>query len=339
MTGAWCARWALLTTLALVALAGCYGPTEDQMSRPNAPTPAADASHRTVNGDISPVHDPSMVRRADGTYVLFTTHNGIEVRMSPDGVTWTFQGAALPDGATWADAYTGDRRELWAPDASYHNGRYLLYYAASSFGSNTSAIGLATSSTAAAGSWTDLGKIYESGPGDDFNAIDPNLLVAADGKWWLSFGSFWSGIKMIEIDPASGRQAAWNKTRYDLATRPSPGAVEAPFIYRHGDYYYLFVSFDFCCRGADSTYRIMVGRAAKPTGPYVDRDGTPMLDGGGTQLLATQGSHVGPGGQSVLHDDNDDVLVYHWYDADNAGNPTLALRVLSWDEQGWPQLP
>nr|MDT0666810.1 arabinan endo-1,5-alpha-L-arabinosidase [Micromonospora sp. DSM 115978] len=151
--------------------------------------------------------------------------------------------------------------DVWAPDVSYHNGRVWMYYSASSFGSNRSAIGLATSPTGLPGSWRDQGVVYRSSSSDDFNAIDPSLFVdPASGKWWLSFGSHWTGIKMISINPQTGKPSTTDRTRYNLAQRPSPGAVEAPYILARGGYYYLFVSFDACCQGVNSTYRIMVGR-------------------------------------------------------------------------------
>jgi arabinan endo-1,5-alpha-L-arabinosidase len=287
-----------------------------------------------VTGDVS-VHDPSMVRAADGTYYLFSTHNGIEIRRSADRVAFTLAGSVLPGGATWASAY-GNIHDPWAPDISRHNGTYWLYYAVSSFGSNHSAIGLATSSTAAPGSWHDQGMVYASQASDNFNAIDPGLTVDASGRWWLSFGSFWSGIKMIQIDPATGRQLASNTTRYSIAQRPFPDAEEASYIYPHGGSYYLFVSFDFCCRGVNSTYRVMVGRSASPTGPYTDESGTAMLAGGGTQILATHGNIIGPGGQSVLRDIDGDLLVYHYYAASANGTPELGLNLLGWSSSGWP---
>jgi arabinan endo-1,5-alpha-L-arabinosidase len=288
----------------------------------------------TATGDVR-VHDPSMIRAADGTYYLFSTHNGIEIRSSADRVAFTLAGSVLRNGATWASAY-GNIHDLWAPDVSYHNGTYWLYFSVSSFGSNHSAIGLATSSTAAPGSWHDQGLVYASQSAGNFNAIDPSLSVDSGGRWWLSLGSFWSGIKMIQIDPATGKQAGWNTTRYSIAQRPSPDAEEASYVYPHGGYYYLFVSFDYCCRGVNSTYRIMVGRSARPTGPYVDESGTPMAAGGGTQILASHGYVIGPGGQSVMHDAGGDLLLYHYYAANANGTPELGINLLGWDSAGWP---
>jgi arabinan endo-1,5-alpha-L-arabinosidase len=302
------------------------------------PAPGAAAasypSPGPVTGDTS-VHDPSMVRAPDGTYYLFSTHEGIEIRTSTDRIHFTRDGSVLPGGATWASAY-GNDTDIWAPDVSYHNGTYWLYYAVSSFGSSHSAIGLATSSTAEPGSWTDHGLVYASQTTSNFNAIDPALMVDTSGRWWLSFGSFWSGIKMIQVSPATGKQLASNTTLYSIAKRSSPDAEEASYSYPHGGYYYLFVSFDYCCRGVSSTYHIMVGRSASPTGPYVDENGTPMTNGGGTQILATHGNVIGPGGQSVMHDSDGDLLVYHYYAASLNGTPELGINLLGWDSAGWP---
>lgn len=290
---------------------------------------------RPVVGDVS-VHDPSLIQAKNGMYYVFSTHDGLGMRASRDLVHFTDAGPALPNGAQWATAYSGDPMELWAPDASYHNGKYWLYYAASSFGSNHSAIGLATSPTGEPGSWTDQGIVYATTTSDDFNAIDPGLFVDTDGRWWLTLGSFWSGIKMIEIDPATGKQAAWNTTLYSMAERAFPDAIEGSYIYRHGSYYYLFASFDFCCRGVNSTYRVMVGRSRTVTGPYVDQNGVAMMNGGGTQILATHGSIIGPGGQTVANVHGQDMLVYHYYDGNDNGIPKLGLNPLFWTRDGWP---
>jgi arabinan endo-1,5-alpha-L-arabinosidase len=280
-------------------------------------------------------HDPSMIRLTDGSWEVFATHHGIDMYRSPDRVNWHYTGQALPGGAAWADAYQpGGAKDLWAPDVSYHHGTYYLYYAVSSFGSNNSAIGLATSRTALPGSWTDHGLVYASATTDDFNAIDPGLLVDAQGRWWLSFGSFWSGIKAIQLDQATGKPRT-GATLHALAQRPPPDAVEGAYIVRHERYYYLFASYDKCCQGLDSTYKIRVGRSTSPVGPFDDRSGRAMTDDGGTLLLATHGSIIGPGGQSVLHSPGHDYLVYHYYNGRDAGTPRLAVNTLNW-AAGWP---
>jgi arabinan endo-1,5-alpha-L-arabinosidase len=114
------------------------------------------------------------------------------------------------------------------------------------------------------------------------------------------------------------------------------GAIEAPFIVKRGSYYYQYVSFDLCCRGASSTYRVMVGRSTSVTGPYTDRAGVAMTSGGGTQILAGHGSVHGPGHEAVLADTGGDLLVYHYY-ADN-GASLLGINHLTYDPAGWPQV-
>ncbi|WP_026448976.1 arabinan endo-1,5-alpha-L-arabinosidase [Actinopolyspora mortivallis] len=302
-----------------------------------APASAADyPMPGAVSGDLA-AHDPSMLSRDSG-YLLMSTGGGIETRTSTDRVRFERDGDAFAEVPDWVYDYNSSG-DIWAPDISFHNGRYWLYYAASTFGTNDSAIGLATSTSGDPGTWRDQGIVYATDSGDDHNAIDPNLLVDASGRWWLSFGSFWSGIRMIRIDPDTGHRHDGDRTLYHLANGPAGSdAVEAPAIIRHGDYYYLFVSFGQCCQGTDSTYRVMVGRSTSPTGPYTDRSGTPMLRNGGTEILASHDNVIGPGGQSILRDGDERLLVYHYYDADADGAHTLGINLLEWDQQGWPRV-
>ncbi|MBL0887780.1 arabinan endo-1,5-alpha-L-arabinosidase [Myceligenerans sp. I2] len=281
----------------------------------------------TVTGDTF-AHDPEVLKKPDGEYLLAFTANGVGLKTSGDRTRWTDVGSAFPGGTPWADEYTGGDRNLWAPELRYANGQYYLWYSASSFGSNTSAIFLATSPTGASGTWTNQGVVIESGAGDDFNAIDPAVTEDRSGNWWMSFGSFWSGVKLIRLDPSTGMRSG--SAFHGIASRGG-GAIEAPTIHYRDGYYYLFVSFDLCCRGADSTYRVMVGRSTSITGPYVDRAGTSMMDGGGTEILASHGSVHGPGHQTVLPDS--DALFYHYYRDD--GVAQLGINLLTYDG-GWP---
>jgi arabinan endo-1,5-alpha-L-arabinosidase len=175
---------------------------------------------------------------------------------------------------------------------------------------------------------------------DDWNAIDPNVVIEDENRIWLSWGSFWGGIKMRRLDPATGKPSAVDTTMYSLAARsrdqPIGGSVEAPFIVKHGDYWYLFVSFDRCCRGAMSTYNIRVGRSQQITGPYVDRDGTAMTNGGGSLVLdATTPAWRGPGHNAFLREGPDDYLVFHAYPAEGRGS-SLFISTVVW-ENGWPR--
>lgn len=311
----------LLTALLVVSIALVMAPSASAYPAPGR-----------VTGDIG-VHDPSTVKRADGSYLVAHTGNGISLKTSADRVAFRNAGSAFPNGTPWASTYTNNSRHLWAPDLSYANDQYYMYYSASTFGVNRSAIFLATSPSGASGTWTHRGLVIESRTSDNFNAIDPDLVVDDQGRWWLSFGSFWSGIKMIALNSSTGFRS--DSTMRSIAGR-NGGAIEAPNIVKRGGYFYLFVSFDRCCQGAASTYRVMAGRSTSVTGPYVDRKGVALTSGGGTEILAGQGSIHGPGHQDVLADKDGDALIYHYY-ADN-GASLLGLNLLRIDSAGWPYL-
>jgi arabinan endo-1,5-alpha-L-arabinosidase len=309
-----------------------------------------------LSGDTAMAHDPSIGAEGKNYYVFTTGHapDGGEfaVRCSPDLTQWSLCGHVFDAIPEWIRKTSPETKELWAPDVSYFAGKYHLYYAYSAFGVNRSGIALATNVTLdprdARYHWKDEGLVLRSTAGDDFNAIDPNIVFDAEGVPWLSFGSFWSGIKMRRIDAATGKLDGRDAMLYALAERAQPAqaevikpglppdsqAIEAPFIVHHGDYYYLFVSFDLCCRGLGSSYRTMVGRARVVTGPYVDAAGKPMLAGGGTQLLTANARWLGPGGASILQRKEGDVIVFHAYDA-KTGKPGLQISTLRW-EDGWP---
>jgi arabinan endo-1,5-alpha-L-arabinosidase len=300
----------------------------------------------TINSSVGEsairhVHDPAIIKQGK-EYYLFSTGSGIPIRRSADLVNWLRLGRVFPDRLPdWAaDAITG-ARGLWAPDISFYNGLYHLYYSVSTFGSQRSCIGLAVNKTLDPNSpdysWKDMGMVVESFPDkNDFNAIDADITLDEAGKPWLSFGSFWGGIKLIRLDPKTGKQSPDDKTIYSIAARPVEKAIEGPCIMPRGGWYYLFVSFDFCCRGADSDYKIMVGRSKSITGPYLDRGGRDMREGGGTLLLASDDRWKGPGHNEIFSDGGLDYLVHHAYDPLDHGIPTLLIRPLAWDSEGWP---
>jgi arabinan endo-1,5-alpha-L-arabinosidase len=288
-------------------------------------------------------HDPSMlVRDSAPRYVVYSTHNLTAI--SQDRISFTNGGPAFPVKPAWwtQNNLSGD---LWAPDVSFHNGTYWLYYAVSQgSGLGHSSIGVATSTSGLPGSWTDHGPIITSQSGDGFNAIDPNLLVDTDGRWWLTFGSFWGGIFITELNPATGMPTTNPLVKTNIAQRFAPPAsdpIEGAALYRHGGYYYLFASFDYCCRGAQSNYSIHVGRSTTPTGPYTDAAGVSLLQGGGTLLLKTHDYVAAPGGQSVVWDSANggrDVLVYHYYDSRLNYEPFFGINLMAWDAAGWPYI-
>lgn len=337
----------------------------------------------SLSGDYEGTHDPS-IAFDHGTYYVFATGavhpdgpmappappvpgSGaqpvtpsataqlpqFQIRCSKDLHAWKRCGAAFPKIPEWIQQLSPKTEELWAPDISYFDGLYHLYYAFSVFGKNTSGIALATNETLDPTSnrykWVDRGLVLQSQATDDFNAIDPNLVLDAKGEAWLAFGSFWKGIMMRHLDSATGLLSKTDTKLYALASRypgpllqprhpnlpPNAEAVEAPFVFHHGDYYYLFVSFDLCCRGVESTYRTMVGRSKCVTGPYVDRQGRSMLAGGGSPVLSANGKWLGPGGESLFRHDGADYIVFHAYSAVD-GHPALHISTVGW-KNGWPE--
>jgi arabinan endo-1,5-alpha-L-arabinosidase len=322
-----------------------------------AQRPGPDPHAFELSGDFWATHDPSIMKEGDTWYVFATglaAHGQMAIRCSKDLQVWKLCGQVFTELPAWIRKESPGTKELWAPDISYFDGEYHLYYAYSLFGKNTSGIALATNKTLDPASpdykWVDQGLVLRSGLGDDFNAIDPNLVMDASGKTWLAFGSFWSGIKMRRIDRATGKLSVKDRHLYALASRERPAdaaagtpalppnweAIEAPFIIRHENFYYLFVSWDLCCRGTKSTYRMMVGRARSVTGPYVDATGRPMLDGGGTQVLAGNQRWLGPGGESLYVGREQTIMVFHAYDAET-GKPALQVSTVGW-KNGWPEV-
>ena len=292
------------------------------------------------------VHDPTMAKD-HGTYYLFSTgdptgtlgNGNIQIRTSQNLHDWSYAGTVFATRPAWITGALGNIPNLWAPDISYFDGLWHLYYAGSSFGSNNSLIGLATTPTLDPRSpsyhWTDDGQVFRTSSTDNFNAIDPSLVTDASGGKWLVLGSFWSGIKLISLDPATGKPATSSPAVYAIASKPFPDPEEGAGIVYHDGYYYLFVSVDYCCRGISSTYHIQVGRSTSITGPYTDAAGTDMTNGGGTEVQGTDAGMIGPGGEFVYQTSSSDDLVYHYYDAYSNGDAWVQIRPLTWVD-GWP---
>ncbi len=251
----------------------------------------------------------------------------------------------------------GFKGHIWAPDISYDNGLYYLYYSVSAFGKNTSCIGVATNKTLDAGSadysWTDRGKVIQSYPGKtDWNAIDPNLIADEKGTPYLAFGSFWNGLKIVKLttdrlhidgDTINLLTIASRK-RSDSIILPAVdnnsvdaggNAIEAPFIFKKGSFYYLFASIDYCCKGVNSTYKMIVGRSKKVTGPYLDKEGNQLSRGGGTIILAGDEAWYGVGHNAIANFDGVDYIVFHGYDAADKGRSKLRIETVRWKD-GWP---
>jgi hypothetical protein len=261
---------------------------------------------------------------------------------------WNYTSPVFPGNppAWTTNAVPGFGGYFWAPDEAYFNGRYNIYYACSTWGSMDSAIGLVTTPSLISPTWTDRGKVvqsgYVAGSGVDTtlnNCIDPSILVDTNGTVWLSFGSYSDGIVVMQLDPATGKRITANSPLTKIADN-SPfsmqNTTEGSCLYQHGGYYFLFLNFGGCCNGVNSTYNIRVGHSTSVTGPYYDRNGTNMLNGGGTMFLESSGRFIGPGHAAILNVNGTNWFTYHYYDGNNNGTATLGIGRLTWSADGWP---
>lgn len=326
-------RWGVGLLAAGVLMTGCQS---------GAPTFAEPVE---VTGDLR-THDPGLVvGDAERPWFVFSTGDNrvslgaIQVRTSPDGREWSYAGEVWGPSTEpeWAVDKIVGVENFWAPEVMELNGTWYLYYAASTFGSNTSAIGLMTNTDLdpedPSDGWVDKGEVISSSGADDYNAIDPAVLIDEDGAGWMAFGSFWGGIQLVPLEFPEGKPTFGAEPVMIASRQTATNAIEAPALLHRDGWYYLFVSFDSCCQGTASTYNINVGRSEQPGGPYLDSDGVSLAEGGGTLLLESIGSRIGPGGQSV----SDGYLAYHYYDERLGGDFQLAIRKLAWRD-GWPVL-
>jgi arabinan endo-1,5-alpha-L-arabinosidase len=292
-----------------------------------------------LSGELQ-IHDPSTILKCGDSYWVFGTGTGILSRFSKDMVNWTEGPRVFAQAPTWTtEVNPRSFGKFWAPDLVYSQGQYLLYYSVSSWGSRESAIGLARNPTlnpkAGDYGWQDAGLVVRTANCDDHNAIDPSVLLDRDDRLWLAFGSYWSGIKLVELSPKTGLRLATNSPIYSLAWN---GSIEAACLHQRPDNYYLFVNWGQCCRGTNSTYEIRMGRSASVTGTYLDRDGKDLLQGGGSLLLSTSGHRIGPGHAGVITVEGQYFLSYHFYNARERGRAMLEIAPLKWSADGWPEV-
>lgn len=300
------------------------------------------APARAVETDCL-VRDPSTIVKRGDTYWVYGTGPGTQQFSSKDRIHWTNQGPALPTPPDWlAKTVPANKNDVWAPDIHLYHGKYYLYSAYSQWGTNNSGIGLATSTTLEPNSWVEQGLVVHSANGDNVNDIDPCVFEDAAGALWLTYGSFNSGIKLIKLDPSTGMPDAGSPTVYPISSNG-----EASYVTFRDGYYYLFVNWDSCCVGSKSRYNIRMGRSRAVTGPYLDKSGKDMAQGGGTLFLGSvtdNGSgrppddEVGPGHVGILHDTDGDWLSTHYeWARDKKGATTVNFQRLAWDGDGWPR--
>ena len=311
------------------------------------------------------VHDPVMAYE-DSTYYLFATGMGIQQMTSKDRHSWTvLREPVMTVIPQWAhDSVPGFTQHVWAPDIIRWRGRWWMAYSCSTFGRNGSAIGLLSARSLSYPIWNDEGCIVTSREDrDNWNAIDPNFVIDDQDQPWLVWGSFWDGIQLARLDTtmhiAKGEKPRTIARRYNLNSKDAkaalpiipnppknptsdfagPNAIEAPFIFKHDGWYYLFVSWDYCCQGSKSNYRVAVGRSRTVDGPYLDRKGIDMRYGGGNHFLEGDKTNYEAAGHcAVYHLDNQDIFICHGYSVAQQGASVLIQRPIRWTEDNWPEL-
>jgi arabinan endo-1,5-alpha-L-arabinosidase len=282
------------------------------------------ASTWTLSGAIG-THDPGITKESIWWIGETSTAGGIAIKYSADGKAWTQGVPIFGSGLAWWKEYNGNTASTWAPDISRFNGKTNVFYAVSTFGSTKSAIGLAQATSMAAGDWVDKGIILSTAAGGSINAIDPAFVTSSSGKPFLTYGSWGNGIYITALDSTTLKPSG---NSYRIAT--ASGGLEGANIVYSGGYYYLFASKGLCCQGASSTYKIVYGRSTSITGPYLDKSGVDMKNGGGTVLESSDSLYAASGGQSYANG----VLARHRYGkADGAS--LLFISDLSFSS-GWP---
>jgi arabinan endo-1,5-alpha-L-arabinosidase len=291
-----------------------------------------------LEGDTG-MHDPSTVIQHEGRFYAYGTGNGLPFLVSDDGWSWRRGGAVtsvLPGGKPGPEVLARGGNNTWAPDIIHIGDRFFLYYSAPGT-QPRSAIGLLVGRTLDPQSpdyrWEDAGPVVWSDGVEDSNAIDPGVFLDADGRLWLSYGSYFGYIRLVELDPKTGQRLHPGRTPVNIAVNS-----EASIIIRRDGWYYLLVTHGSCCAGANSTYNIRVGRARKVTGPYLDNMGIDMLEGGGRLFAASRGRQIGPGHFGLIDLDGgvQKFSLHYEADLDRGGISVLDIRPLLWRD-GWPE--
>jgi arabinan endo-1,5-alpha-L-arabinosidase len=308
------------------------------------------------------IHDPSSIIKCGSTYYIYGTGDGIFTASSTDLVKWKSEPTPFAKWGypTYVKAYAPKfEGTFWAPECMYMNGKYYLYYSASDWGTKNSCIGVATNTTLnpsdPAYKWEDKGLVISSNASSNYNAIDPAIMRdPTTGKIWLTYGSFnIAGIKTTELDSVTGKIKN-TANQYSVCNHYDNGGYigEASFMIYHSGYYYLFVNFGGCCAGVSSSYYIITGRSASPSGPFLDKAGANLYKtgsaGGGSIVLKhddTRGyddRFYGPGCLGYFAEGGTEYVSFHYYDPNfpypgqAAGGPMLAVAKLKWDANGWP---
>lgn len=277
-------------------------------------------------------HDPCLTKEPNSLWWAFMTGTGIGVKYSSNGLYWTQGTQVFPSELSWWRNYAPNMgsNDVWSPDCYYYNHKYWLYYCVSEFGTNNSAIGLVHCSSILTGDWSDDGVVRYTNSSSSSNALDPNICRDASGNLWLVYGSWFDGIHLVKLSKSTMKPTG---STYRIAYKS--GGIEQPDILYYGGYYYLFVSLGICCNGVNSTYKIAYGRASSITGPYYDKSGTNMLNGGATIFDAGNSRWKGPGASDIYKHGSNYVIIRHAYDASDNGTPKMLINDLYFSG-GWP---
>ncbi|MGQ1945844.1 arabinan endo-1,5-alpha-L-arabinosidase [Geofilum sp. OHC36d9] len=321
-------------------------------------------SHRSLWGTAN-VHDPSVIQ-ADSFYYAYSTDayyiprdvpffdidepvGNIQIRRSKDLVNWEFRGWALDTIPREAVAYihglTGNKgaENVWAPKVVKYKNIYRLYYSVSTFGKKTSYIGLAEATTPE-GPWTDKGCVIKSGPATSMNAIDPSVITDfQNGRMWMHYGSFFSGLHCVELNPQTGKTLKEGDMGHLTATRADRKnkIIEAPeIIYNETlKMYYLFVSYD----PLFTFYNVRVGRSERPQGPFYDFFGNDMADTTNNYPILThsyqfenQPGWSGNGHCGVIENQNGFYMFHQGRLAPDNLMLRMHVREIKWLSSGWP---
>ena len=308
-----------------------------------------------LDAGASPVHDPAIIKAGE-TYYVYSSSDLGSFHTSSDLRRWKHAGQVFEEIPGWLRAQIPAAAHIGSPDISFFRGRYLLFYQSHESHTCNAATGLATNTTLDPGhpdyAWVDHGLVLRSKPylegldvlcGNDeatFNAIDAHFFEDRDGTPWLAIGSTIGGIKLVELDPETLMPVP-GQGYVTLASRflfqPDP-VIEAPYIVFRRGYYYLFLSFNHCCKGADTRYQVRVGRSEKLAGPYHDREGWPLAWGGGSLVIERDGELIGTGHADVFAEKGEDWLVHHAKDPSQDFRAFLNIRKIEWDQDHWPSV-
>jgi arabinan endo-1,5-alpha-L-arabinosidase len=288
-------------------------------------------------------HDPSTIIKDGFRYYDYSTGVGVSMKFSDDLIRWSNGTRVFASPPSWTTAAVpGFVSTMWAPDIIKVGSEYRLYYSVSTFGSQVSAIGLATNTTlnpsGAGYAWVDKGPVIQSQNGSAYNTIDPSVFLDDNNRMWMTFGSYWNGIYITEFDPMTGLRITPTSQTVRIAQNVPTTQIEASALEKHDGHYYLFVDWGVCCQGVDSTYNIRVGRSKTVTGPFLDRNGVAMAKGGGTLLLGTESNFIGPGHFGLFEENGINYMSYHYYDGNARGISKLNIRQLGWTPDAWPVL-